>query len=146
MNPARPRSILVLCTGNSARSQMAQSYLGRHLGDRVRVYSAGTEPASQVHPMARTVLEEAGFDIGDRRPTHYSEYLGHLDVHTLVTVCDGAATSCPSVWPGLVERLAWPFDDPAAFEGSEAEQLGKFRSIRDAIEMKSKEYAKQQLG
>jgi arsenate reductase len=143
---ARPRSILVLCTGNSARSQMAQCLLGRHLGDGVEVYSAGTEPAERIHPLTIEVLEEVGFDLEGRVPIDCREYLGSLDVHTLITVCEAAAKSCPAVWPGVYERLQWPFEDPAAFVGTEAEQLARFREIRDAIDARARQYARSHTG
>lgn len=136
-------SILVLCTGNSARSQMAQAYLSRELAGSIDVYSAGTEPAKEVHPMTLKVLEEAGFDLEDRTPKGFRQFLGHLPVHTLIIVCDGAAKACPAAWPGVMERLFWPFEDPAAAEGSEEEKLQKFREIRDQIEAKVKSYVSQ---
>jgi arsenate reductase len=127
------RHVLVMCTGNSARSQMAEAYLRKLAGDRLEVSSAGTEPASEIHPMTRTVLAEDGIDLGNRRPRDYRDFLGKLPVHTLIVVCDGAAKACPAVWPGMHERHAWPFDDPAAIAGSEEERLAGFRTIRDQI-------------
>jgi arsenate reductase len=125
--------VLVLCTGNSARSQMAEALLRRRLDVRTPVYSAGTEPAERVHPLAVRVLREAGLDVSGLRPKHFRDYLGRLPVHTVIIVCDGANKSCPTVWPGAYERLFWPFEDPAAFAGSDDERLAKFREIRDAI-------------
>jgi len=139
---AKP-SILVLCTGNSARSQMAEALFRQHAGDRFEVYSAGTEPAERTHPLAIEALKEKGLETGGQRPKHLEEYFGHLPVHTLVIVCDGAQKTCPSVWPGIHDRLLWPFEDPAAFEGSRDEQLEKFREIRDAIEARIVEWAGQ---
>lgn len=126
-------AILVLCTGNSARSQMAEAILRRRVGDRFEVLSAGTEPAPRVHPLAVAVMAEAGYDLSGQRPKHLREYLGTAPVHTVVIVCDGAARSCPAVWPGARERLLWPFPDPAAAEGSEEERRAAFRAVRDAI-------------
>ena len=126
--------VLVLCTGNSARSQMAEALLRKHVGDRFEVHSAGTTPADEIHPLAIEVLGEKGLDLRESRPKHFSQFLGKLPVHTLVIVCDGANRSCPSVWPGALERLFWPFEDPAAFEGFREEQVEKFRQVRDAIE------------
>ncbi|MEZ5331167.1 MAG: arsenate reductase ArsC [Thermoanaerobaculia bacterium] len=125
--------ILVLCTGNSARSQMAAAYLRRDAGDTFDVYSAGTEPAPEVHPLARRVLLEEGLELGDEHPKDYRQYLGHLAPRVLIIVCDGAAKSCPAVWPGVVERLLWPFEDPAAADGGEEERLAVFRRVRDEI-------------
>jgi arsenate reductase (thioredoxin) len=126
-------AILVLCTGNSARSQMAEAILRRHLGDRFEVLSAGTEPAPRIHPLAVEVMAEQGYDLAGQRPKHLREYLGVEPVHTLVIVCDGAAQSCPAIWPGVFERLLWPFPDPAAAEGDEAARRQAFRTVRDAI-------------
>jgi arsenate reductase len=127
------RHVLVLCTGNSARSVMTEAYLRRFGGDRLEVASAGTEPAAEIHPMTRAVLLEDGIDLGERRPRDYREFLGKLPVHTLIVVCDGAAKSCPAVWPGMYERHQWPFEDPASFAGTEEERLAGFRRIRDQI-------------
>jgi arsenate reductase len=138
---AKPRSILVLCTGNSARSQMTQAFLGRYLGDGVEVHSAGTEPAERIHPLTVEVMKEVGFDLEGRVPVDCRDYLGTVEVHTLVIVCDGAAKSCPAVWPGVFERHQWPFEDPAAFEGTDAEKLAKFREVRDAIDARARQYA-----
>lgn len=129
------RSILVLCTGNSARSQMAAAFLARYAGDRFDVYSAGTEPADAIHPLAIAAMRDQGIEI-EGKPTDYREYLGELSPYFLITVCDGAAESCPAVWPGAVERLHWPFEDPAAAEGSDEQQLAKFREVRDEIHLK----------
>jgi len=126
-------AILVLCTGNSARSQMAEAILDRAAGDRFDVLSAGTEPAARVHPLAIEVMTEAGYDLSAQRPKHLREYLGIAPVHTVIIVCDGAAKSCPAVWPGAHQRLLWPFPDPAAVEGDDAKRRQAFRQVRDAI-------------
>lgn len=125
--------VLVLCTGNSARSQMAEAFLRQYGEGRFPVYSAGTEPAERVHPLTVKVMEEVGVDLSDARPRGVKELLGRAPVHTLIIVCDGAAKACPTVWPGVMERLSWPFEDPAAAQGSEEEQLAVFRRIRDEI-------------
>ena len=135
MEVGRGRSILVLCTGNSARSQIAAAYLERYAGDRFEVYSAGTEPADRVHPLAVEVMREQGFEI-TATPEHYRDYLGKLAPYFLIIVCDGAAKACPSVWPGSMERLHWPFEDPAAAEGTDQQKLDKFREVRDEIHHK----------
>lgn len=126
--------VLFLCTGNSCRSQMAEGFL-RHLGgSRFAAYSAGTEPAGRVHPLAIQVMAERGIEIGEQQPTNVGEYLGRLPVRHLIIVCHGANERCPRVFPGMLNRLFWPFDDPAAFEGTPEEELEKFRSVRDQIE------------
>jgi arsenate reductase len=125
--------ILVLCTGNSARSQMAETFLRDAVDPEIPVMSAGTEPAERVHPLTDTVMAEAGFDLSGRRPRHLRDFLGKVPVRTVIIVCDGAAKSCPAAWPGAFERLLWPFEDPAACTGSDAERLARFRQVRDAI-------------
>jgi arsenate reductase (thioredoxin) len=134
-------AILVLCTGNSARSQMAEAILRRRVGDRFAVYSAGTEPAERVHPLAVEVMAEAGFDLAGQRPKDLREYLGRIPVHTVIIVCDGAARSCPAVWPGACERLLWPFEDPAVFVGDPAARRAKFREVRDGLQRRIEEWA-----
>jgi arsenate reductase len=126
-------NILVLCTGNSCRSQMAQGFLRRLAGDRFEVYSAGTEPREEVHPLAVTVMEEVGIDISGHHPKHVKEFLGRLPVRYLIIVCDGANETCPRIFPGLVERIFWPFDDPAKFRGTPKETIAEFRRVRDEI-------------
>ena len=129
----RKLSVLVLCTGNSCRSQMAEAYL-RHLGgQRLEVASAGTEPAAAVHPLTLRVMAEDGLDLGSHRPKTYRQFLVDRQIDYLIVVCDGAARACPTAWPGVGTRLAWPFDDPAILEGSESEVLAGFRRVRDEI-------------
>jgi len=130
--PDKP-NVLVLCTGNSCRSQMAEGYLRQLGGDRFSVHSAGTEPQASVHPLAVAVMLEDGVDISQQRPRHVQEFLGKLLVRYLIIVCDGANKSCPRVFPGVSEKLFWPFDDPAAFAGSAGATLEKFRAVRDQI-------------
>jgi len=125
-------NVLFLCTGNSCRSQMAEAILRARHGDVFDAYSAGTEPKG-VHPLTIQVLQEIGIDTTALRSKPVKEYLGRLWVHYLVIVCQHAQESCPRIFPGVVERLFWSFDDPAAVEGSEEEKLQKFRSTRDEI-------------
>lgn len=132
--------IIVLCTGNSCRSQMAEGFLRLHAGDRFDVYSAGTEPADRVHPLSVVVMEERGVDLSGHTPKSVSEFLGTVPIHTAIVVCDGASRSCPAVWPGVQERLFWPFEDPATFEGTHEEKLVRFREIRDLIEARILEW------
>jgi arsenate reductase len=123
--------ILILCTGNSCRSQMAEAILRREAGDRVDVESAGSEPAKYVHPKAIQVMSEDGMDISENRPKHLNEYLNRK-VHTVITVCDNADEACP-IFPGIVARYHWGFEDPAKAQGTEEEVLLVFRRIRDEI-------------
>jgi arsenate reductase (thioredoxin) len=132
--------VLVLCTHNSGRSQMAEAFLRRALGDRMPVYSAGTEPASAVHPLAVQVMAEAGCDLSTHRPKHYRELLGKVPVHTLVIVCERAAANCPTTWPGALRRIHSPFVDPAEIAASAAERVTAFRDVRHAIEVATRSW------
>ena len=124
------RRVLIVCTGNSARSQMAEGLLRHEAGDRFEVFSAGTHP-SHVRPEAIAVLNEIGIDISQHRSKSVDEFIGQpLDF--VITVCNSAKETCP-VFPGDAKRLHWPFKDPAAVEGKESERLATFRRIRDQI-------------
>jgi arsenate reductase (thioredoxin) len=127
------QNVLFLCTGNSCRSQMAEGFLRHLAGDRFNVYSAGTDPAERVHPRAVEAMSEVGVDISGQRPKGVKEYLGKLKVRYLIIVCSGADESCPRVFPGVLHRLFWPFDDPARLTGDEEEMQDGFRRIRDEI-------------
>jgi len=126
--------VLILCTGNSCRSQMAEGLLRDLAGDRFDGYSGGTDPAERVHPLAIQVMAERGIDISGNEATDVKKYLGRLAVRHLIIVCQGANQSCPRTFPGVLNRLFWPLDDPARFAGSEADTLNKFRELRDDIE------------
>lgn len=129
--------VLVLCTGNSCRSQMAEGFF-RHLGgERVEVFSAGLSPKG-VHPLAIKVMAEIGIDISKQTSNNLDEYLS-LKFDYLITVCDNAAANCP-VFPGEGKRLHWPFDDPASATGNDEEILAEFRRIRDQIAGKVEEF------
>jgi len=125
-------SVLFLCTGNSARSQMAEAFLRRYAGDRFEALSAGLEPRG-IHPYTRQVMAEIGIDLSGQRSKDISEYMGKRHFSYLVTVCAHAEQNCPKVFPGVSQRLHWTFDDPAAAVGTEAEKLAKFRQVRDEI-------------
>jgi arsenate reductase len=125
--------VLILCTGNSARSQMAEGLLRAKAGDRFEAQSAGTEPALAVNPLAIEVMREAGIDISANRPKNLGIFLGKLPVRHLITVCHDAEGKCPSVWPGVLTRVHWPVEDPAAFRGDREAALQKFRAARDEI-------------
>ena len=136
-------SVLFLCTGNSCRSQMAEGFLREFGKDRFNALSAGTNPAESVHPLAVQVMEERNIDISKQEPKNVSQYLGRLPVRHLIIVCDGANEKCPRIFPGMMNRMFWPFDDPAAFVGSEAATLAKFRTVRDEIESRIKQWLKE---
>jgi arsenate reductase len=127
-------NVLFLCTGNSCRSQMAEGFLRKYGHDKFNVHSAGTDPAERVHALAVEVMAEKGIDISEHRPKHVKEFLGKLAVRHLVIVCEGANESCPSIFPGMMNRHLWPFDDPAMFKGSPEATKEKFRAVRDEIE------------
>jgi arsenate reductase len=141
--PDRKLVVLFLCTGNSCRSQLGEALLRRLAGDRFEVHSAGLDP-KPIHPLTREVLAEIGIDIdaaGQRSKTA-DEFLGRLMIDYLIIVCDGAARRCPTSWPASprLKKLAWPFEDPAAFEGDEETTLAKFREVRDRIDRKLREW------
>jgi arsenate reductase len=129
------KKVLVLCTGNSARSQMAEGLLRHEGGDRFEVYSAGTKP-SRVRAEAVAVMEEIGIDISGHRSKSVDEFVGR-DLDLVITVCDHARETCP-IFPGAVKRLHWPFDDPAAVEGPDEVRQAAFRRIRDQIHSRIK--------
>jgi arsenate reductase (thioredoxin) len=125
-------NILILCTRNSARSQMAEGILRKYAGNRFNIYSAGLDPGP-IHPMVEPVMQEIGIDTSAQRSKSVQQYLGKLTAHYLIVVCDRAERNCPKLFPGMGERLFWPFDDPAAVEGTEEEQMEAFRRVRDEI-------------
>jgi arsenate reductase (thioredoxin) len=128
MNRSR---VLFLCTGNSARSQMAEGLLRDKAGDRFEAFSAGLEP-TVVHPMAVAAMAEIGIDISGQRSKSLTEYLGKEHFGYLITVCDHAAANCP-MFPGVANRLHWSLVDPAAAEGDDEERMDVFRLVRDRL-------------
>src|SRR5215510_938437 len=131
--------VLFLCTGNSARSQMAEAFLRRYAGDTMEAHSAGLEPQG-LNPLTVVAMQEVGIDISNQHYKGVEIYLGKKHFQYLITVCDDADKNCPTVWPGVNTRLHWSFEDPAIFEGSEEEKLAKFREIRDQIAKKIREW------
>jgi len=140
--------VLFLCTGNSARSQIAEAFLRQLAGDRFEAYSAGLEPKG-IHPYTRQVLAEAGLDISGQTSKDVAQFLGRVHFGYLITVCSNAEARC-TIFPGVSVRLHWPFDDPAAAEDdgrgglfdvgerpvSDTENpplLARFRRVRDEI-------------
>jgi len=137
------QKILFLCTGNSARSQMAEAFVRKHADDKFEAHSAGLEPKG-LNPLTVKVMDEIGIDVSSQTSKGIDTYLGKKLFQYLVTVCDDADKNCPTVWPGVNKRLHWSFQDPAAFEGSEEERLAKFREVRDLMEEKVKAWLAEQ--
>jgi len=137
MNP-KP-IVLILCTGNSCRSHMAEGILRAAAGDVLDVRSAGSNPAGYVHPLAIRALAEIGIDISDHRSKHLEEFLS-CEVETVITVCGQADKACP-VFPGQLNHHHWSFRDPAHATGKEEEQMEFFRHVRDDIRRVFEAYA-----
>ena len=125
--------VLFLCTGNSARSQMAEAWLRHYGGDRFEAYSAGLEPGG-INPYTRRVMDEAGVSLEGQWSKDVKEYLGHVNFGYLITVCGHADKNCPRTFLSVGQKLHWDLEDPAAADGDEAARLAKFREIRDQIE------------
>lgn len=137
------QKVLFLCTGNSARSQMAEAFVRKYAGDIFEVHSAGLEPKG-VNPLTVKVMQEAGIDISGQTSKGVDTYLGKTLFQYLITVCDDADKNCPTVWPGVSTRMHWSFEDPARFEGTEEQKLAKFRDVRDRMEKRIKEWVVEQ--
>jgi len=129
MISAKPK-VLFLCTGNSARSQMAEGYLRHAAGDRFEALSAGIEPKG-LNPLAVEAMREIGIDISDQRSKDAANLLGSF-IPYVVTVCDNAKERCP-IFPGTYQFLHWSFEDPAAVSGSHEQKLAAFRRVRDGL-------------
>ena len=129
--PTAKPLILVLCTGNSCRSHLAEGLLRAAAGDLFEVASAGSKPAGYVHPLAIEVMKEVGIDISAHHSKHMNEFLDRA-VETVITVCGNADQACP-IYPGQVNRHHWPFEDPAHAVGTDEEKRGVFRSVRNEI-------------
>jgi len=126
--------VMILCTGNSARSQMVEALINARRGDAWEAVSAGTNPAAQVHPAAIQVLSEIGIMGNGARPKHVNEFVGHT-FDLVITVCDDAAENCP-IWPGQGKRVHIGFPDPAKAVGTDEEVRAVFRGVRDDIAQK----------
>lgn len=124
-------TILILCTGNSCRSHLAEGILRAALNEDYVVASAGSKPAGYVHPLGIKAMAEIGTDIRGHRSKHLDEFLDQ-EVETVITVCGNADQACP-MFPGQVNRHHWGFDDPAHATGTEEEQMAVFRRVRDEI-------------
>jgi arsenate reductase len=134
----KPR-ILILCTGNSCRSHLAEGILRQAAGNFLEVASAGSKPAGFVHPLAIRAMQEIGIDISEHTSKSMNDFLSS-QIETVITVCGNADQACP-VFPGQVNRHHWPFDDPAHATGTEEEQMEVFRRVRDEIKKVFEAYA-----
>jgi len=134
--------VLILCTGNSARSQMAEGLLRHDAGAAYTVFSAGTKP-TQVRPEAVAVMREAGIDISGQRSKSVDEFEGQ-EFEYVITVCDNAKQSCP-IYPAKTKRIHWSIEDPAAVQGSEEERLAAFRRIRDELRLRLQRFAETEV-
>lgn len=132
-------AVLILCTGNSCRSHMAEGILRAAAGDLLDVHSAGSKPAGFVHSMAIEALREIGIDISSHTSKSMNEFLDR-DIETVITVCGNADQACP-IFPGQRNRHHWGFDDPAHATGTPEEILGEFRRVRDKIRSVFEAYA-----
>ncbi len=139
----RKQRLLVLCTGNSARSQMGEGLLRREGGDRYEVFSAGTSP-TQVRPEAVAVMRDIGIDISGHRSKSVDEFAGQ-PFDYVITVCDNARESCP-IFPAATQRLHWSLEDPAAVEGTETERLAAFGRIRDELRSRIQSFLSENQG
>jgi arsenate reductase (thioredoxin) len=131
--------VLILCTGNSCRSHLAEGILRAAAGDILDVRSAGSKPAGYVHPQAIRVMKEIAIDISGHRSKHLSEFLDQ-NVETVITVCGNADQACP-IFPGQVNRHHFPFTDPAHAQGTDEQVLAVFRQVRDEIKRVFEAYA-----
>ena len=135
--------ILILCTGNSCRSQMAEEFL-KSFDSNLKVYSAGTEPSSEVHPKAVVVMRELGIDLSNNYPKNINEFLNE-EFDYVITVCGGAKESCPSFIGNVKNRIHIGFDDPADATGTDEEIYSEFRRIRDEIKRDFYKYYKENM-
>ncbi|MCW5906770.1 MAG: arsenate reductase ArsC [Chitinophagales bacterium] len=136
-------NILVLCTGNSCRSQIAEAYLRHFAGDKATVYSAGVETHG-LNPRAVAVMKEDGIDISHHTSNHVDEY-AHVSFDYVITVCDNANERCP-VFPSKAKKLHYNFPDPAKATGTEEEIMNEFRKVREEIKNYCKEFVEKELG
>ena len=135
--------VLILCTGNSCRSQMAEGFL-KKFDNKLGVYSAGTDPSNEVHPKAIQVMHEVGIDLTENKPESVYAYLNQ-EFDYVITVCGDAKESCPAFTGKVKHRLHIGFKDPAEAEGTEEEILNEFRKIRDEIERDFNKFYKEKI-
>ena len=138
------KKVLFLCTGNVARSQMAEAFLRKYAGGRFHVQSAGLVPGPEIHPLTRRVMSEVGLDLAGQYPKSLRPFLGRSDFSIVIFVCEKQENGCPVIWPSALRGLSWPFADPVACVGSEEERLERFRFIRDQIESRILDWVAEQ--
>ncbi len=136
------KNILVLCTGNSCRSQIAEGYLRHYAGENANIYSAGVETHG-VNPRAISIMNEVGIDISNHTSNHVDEY-GNINFDFIITVCDNAKERCP-YFPSKAERLHYNFPDPAKASGTEEEIVNEFRRVRVLIDDYCKDFVSSNL-
>jgi len=132
MNERKPK-VLFLCTGNSARSQMAEAYLRHYAGDRFEAHSAGIEPGG-INPLTWRVMDEAGVSLEGQWSKDVKEYLGRVNFGYMITVCGHADANCPRAFLSVGQREHWDLEDPAAAAGDDDSRLARFREVRDQID------------
>jgi arsenate reductase len=132
MAEMKPR-VLFVCTHNAARSQMAEALLRHHAGERFEVLSAGVAP-TEVHPLTRQVLTDIGLDTRELHAKSLDDFFAKVSIAYAIIVCEQAEDDCPRLYPFALQTLHWPFDDPTQVEGSTAERLHAFRTVRDQIQ------------
>lgn len=133
------RKVLFLCTGNSARSQMAEAFLRQEAGERFEALSAGIEPRG-LHPLAVEAMREIGIDISRQQSKDVREFLG-TPIPYVITVCDSAKQHCP-IFPGTYKYMHWSLQDPAAAQGTDDQKLAVFRRVRDEIASRVERFVK----
>ena len=128
--------VLFLCTGNSARSQLAEGILRALAGEHYEIFSAGTEPKGSILPEVREAMREVGIDTSSQWSKSVMEYMGKVNFGYVITVCAEAEENCPAVFLNMGTHDHWPFDDPAKFSGDEEQRLASTRRVRDQIEQR----------
>ena len=136
--------VLFLCTGNSARSQMAEAFLRAYAGDRFEVHSAGIAPKGYILPEVLAVMEERGLDLAGQHSKGVGDYLGKVHFAHVITVCADAEKNCPTIFLNMGRHEHWPFDDPADFVGSDEERLAFVRVLRNQIDERVRQWLEEQ--
>lgn len=132
--------VIFLCTGNSARSQMAEGLLCAMAGDHFEVFSAGTNPKGSILPDVQEAMREIGIDISNQWSKSVTEYLGKVNFGYVITVCADAEENCPAIFLTMGTHEHWPFDDPAKFSGDDQSRLASTRQVRDQIEARLRQW------